>query len=381
MGGNHIGGDDSPSNRRLGTLVGGYVRRRLQRGVHPAFDALRSEENAASDSSHVGQWTEDDDSMEVCVVETHGSDTLSCEDERTDPLSDLTTEAMHEREQLHAAVIAYEKTTYGTTFHTDLNLSGTQTWEEVLIEVNNASEIYNSNSGVWNKIREGFHKFGENNKAFYAWLEILPSGSDWSSMLIGGLKLIVKVSARLSDLRREISNALTEIPLLLTCIHRVLRIFETSQELRQWGLELYISTLGIIHHIINWYKQKAIVKVAKAIFKQDSYGSKLSSLIEDLRDKSTRFDKSAQLSSFEMGKETNLVLKAHDLQSRNNQEVLIGRLDQIQLRATDNQRDFDSIKVQISDLTAAICESFLAANGRVDFKTHQSSWGDFSFFQ
>lgn len=121
------------------------------------------------------------------------------------------------------------------------------------------------------------------------------------------------------------------------------------------------------------------MKVAKAVLKQESYGSTLSALIEDLRDKSTRFDKSAQLSSFEMGKETNLMLRAHDTQSHNDQVMLVKRLDQIQLSSTDNQRDVDSIKAQISDLTEAICKSFLAANSRVDFKTHQSSWRDFTY--
>ncbi|OQE10024.1 hypothetical protein PENVUL_c005G05573 [Penicillium vulpinum] len=315
MGSNHTVKDDSPSNRGLGTLVGGYVRRRLHLGVPPTVDDPKSDESSSSSDnlSDVRKRTKEEVGKEVCVEETHGGEPLTCEDERKDPLNDLTSEAINERERLHTAVIAYEETTYGTTFHADLSLSGTQTWEEVLTEV----------------------------------------------------------SGRLADLRQEISNALTEIPLLLTCIHRVLKIFETSQELRQWGLELYISTLGIIHHIINWYKQKSMVKVAKAILKQESYGSKLSSLIQDLRDKSTRFDKSAQLSSYEMGKETNLVLKAHDIQSRNDQETLLRRLDQIQLKSTDNQRDVDSIKAQISNLTAAICENFLAANSRVDFKTQQ----------
>lgn len=100
---------------------------------------------------------------------------------------------MHERERFQIAVLAYERTTSGTKFQTDLSISRTHTWEEVLTEVNKASETYNSNSGIWNKIRKCFHEFGDNNKAFAGWLALLPSGSDWSSLLSGGLRLIIRV--------------------------------------------------------------------------------------------------------------------------------------------------------------------------------------------
>ncbi|KAJ5938687.1 hypothetical protein N7466_001821 [Penicillium verhagenii] len=334
-----------PSNHGLGTLVGGYMRRKIQRGVHPAFDAFRSEELALFTRVLV----------EVLTISRN----------------DLSVEATHERERFQAALVAYGKTIDGAKFRTDLIISDQHTWEDVLAEVNKASEVYNSDSRAWNKIRKGFHKFGDNNKAFDSWLGLLPSGSDWSSVLSGGLKLIVRASARLADMRQEILSALTEIPSLLTCINRVLKIFETSEELRQWALELYISTIGILHHIVNWYSQNSIVKAAKAVLKQESYGMKLSSLIQDLREKSTRFDKSAQISSFEMGKETNMILLAHDIQSRDDQEILVGRLDQIQLKTTDNQREVNLMKAQISNLTEAICRNFLAGNGRVDFKTRQ----------
>ncbi len=78
--------NDSSSNRRLGTLVGGYVRRRLHRGVHPAFDALRSEENAADDPSDVAQEIEKKDGTEVCIVGTHGVEPPGDESEIDDPL-------------------------------------------------------------------------------------------------------------------------------------------------------------------------------------------------------------------------------------------------------------------------------------------------------
>lgn len=201
-------GDGSPSSSGLGTLVGGYVRRRLHRGVHPAFDTLRNKESA-NDLSDVQPSTGEID--RVSCSDPHRDESLDSEDKSADPLyevfllfcvgkkiwlherTDLTTEAVQERERFQTAVTAYEKTTYGTTFQTDIDISRTQTWEELLSEVNKASEAYHSNSGAWNKIRKGFHKFGDNNKAFDAWLGLLPSGSDWSSMLIGGLRIIIRV--------------------------------------------------------------------------------------------------------------------------------------------------------------------------------------------
>ena len=56
-----------------------------------------------------------------------------------------------------------------------------------------ASEAYNDASGFWRKIRIGLRRFGKTNKAFGAWAGLLPSQSEYFSIICGGFKLILGV--------------------------------------------------------------------------------------------------------------------------------------------------------------------------------------------
>lgn len=97
--------------------------------------------------------------------------------------------------------------TAGSEFKTDVTSNSVHTWEEVLEEINRASESYNNVPGLWGKIRRGFRRFGKNNKAFTAWSTLLPSQLAYFSILCGGLKLIIRVCAKLLVIQ-ELANTL-----------------------------------------------------------------------------------------------------------------------------------------------------------------------------
>ena len=67
------------------------------------------------------------------------------------------------------------------------------TWKEVLEEVDVASSQYNDPSGFWGKIRKVFRRGGDNAGPASAWLALLPTQSEYFSVLCGGLKLIIGV--------------------------------------------------------------------------------------------------------------------------------------------------------------------------------------------
>ena len=92
---------------------------------------------------------------------------------------------------------AYEKTTKDSKYKTSIVSDGMHTWEEVLAEVHAASERYNDVPGFWGKIRKGLRSFGTNNQVFDAWSGLLPTQSQYLSVLCGGLKLIFSVRASL----------------------------------------------------------------------------------------------------------------------------------------------------------------------------------------
>lgn len=108
---------------------------------------------------------------------------------------ELYKDAASEKRLFKAAIETYERTAQDSKYKTGIVSDATHTWEEVLAEVNAASERYNDVSGFWGKIRKGFRSFGVNNQVFDAWAGLLPTQSQYLSILCGGLKLIFSVRA------------------------------------------------------------------------------------------------------------------------------------------------------------------------------------------
>lgn len=73
-----------------------------------------------------------------------------------------------------------------------------QNWEDVLHELEDASQQYNDPSGTWGKIRKAFRRSGDKAGPASAWLALMPTQSEYFSVLCGGLKLIIGVSAMAS---------------------------------------------------------------------------------------------------------------------------------------------------------------------------------------
>lgn len=144
-------------------------------------------------------------------------------------------------------------------FKTHINIHQSHTWDDVLKEVSKVEDKYKNEDvkGFWGSIRKGFRKFGENHKAFNAWIGLLPADSHYVSTLCGGLKLIVGAAARLQDLREEICSAIVEIPYRLSETKVVLQEFQKSEALQKCSLDLYVATLKVLGHILCWYSMKA----------------------------------------------------------------------------------------------------------------------------
>lgn len=88
---------------RLGSLVEGYIRRSLNRGMHPAFDFLRDKEASVVVP------------LESGILE--GSLNTELQVGATDRGKDkLYTDAFEERERFCQAMKDYEQTTVGTKF-------------------------------------------------------------------------------------------------------------------------------------------------------------------------------------------------------------------------------------------------------------------------
>lgn len=81
-------------------------------------------------------------------------------------------------------------------YKTNINPKDTHTMKDVWAIVDAAVEKYKVEDvkGFWGKIRKAFRKLGENNEVVDGWLGLLPTESNYLSVLCGGLKLILGVS-------------------------------------------------------------------------------------------------------------------------------------------------------------------------------------------
>ena len=114
---------------------------------------------------------------------------------------EIYRDADSEERLFKLAIEAYEEETKNSKYKTNIISDATYTWEDVLAEVNAASERYDEVSGFWGKIRKGLRGFGGNNQVFDAWAGLLPTQSNYFSVLCGGLKLIFSVRITLASVR------------------------------------------------------------------------------------------------------------------------------------------------------------------------------------
>ncbi|PGH30406.1 hypothetical protein GX50_06842 [[Emmonsia] crescens] len=380
MSDNTTGHEITHFRRRLGGLADLYMRKRLTRDSHPGLKAIRDDGEATSDMLLVpaSGGTTSDLSPVQQQNQKVANDQLESDDE-DDALQELYIDVEAEKKRFKAAMEAYESTTAGSKFQTDVTTKSVHTWEEVLKEVNKASDDYNDLSGFWGKIRKGLRSFGKNNKAFEAWASVLPSQSHYFSLLCGGFKLIFGAAARLHDLRNDISDALAEIPILISSTHKALGIFRRSNDLCRSSAALYSATIAALHHIVVWYKEKALKKFRRSIFKQDNYETKLGDLLKAIREEAGHFERVAQLCSYDAIMNTKQLIMDQGDESRRHQDIVLGYFDQsrnefhdfrddFMLAAGGVNREVKLISNEVSQLRRVLA-GFLSSNARMDFET------------
>ncbi|KAL8399856.1 hypothetical protein RB594_000324 [Gaeumannomyces avenae] len=244
------------------------------------------------------------------------------------------------------ALVKYQNATAGTKNPSALDLDSVHTWSEVLEAVEKASSEYNGSPGHWGKIRKALRRFGGTNSVFDAWSSVLPawssvlpSQSEYFSIICGGLKLICGAAARLRELRGEIADALEELPNLFSVTSQAIAIFDSPKELERCAVDLYVTTLEALEHIVGWFTQKAAKKAFSSLLKQDTYQQALSNKIDNIRKCSERFDKTARLCSYQSLASARHDIRAHEKLSRTQHDELLGIIRQ----AKDGLRNRDDL--------------------------------------
>ncbi|KAF2647326.1 hypothetical protein K491DRAFT_709242 [Lophiostoma macrostomum CBS 122681] len=331
------------SSRRLGGLVDTYLRKRLRHDIHPALTAVRDQSDATDVEAQRSIpeaviWRPQTDDIPAPVALNDEKDVeISLWTHLTSCSEEVYRDAKREMESLEEAMKAFEETTTESRFRTEV-----------------MNERFHTRGDV---LSDGLRSFGRNNKVFETWASLLPSDSEYVSVLCGGLKLIIRAAARLHDLRSEICDALAEISVLLKCTHIVVSIFERSKDLVQASSALYSAIIVAIHHIV---------------------ACDLEDLLKSVRRQADRFEQTVRLHSYERIVITSQMVQNQGIYQEENHKVLVRSLDEsgsdIRNFRSDShdatgilQSKLTRMEAQVSDMTQVLVR-FLSSNSRLDVR-------------
>ncbi|RAH59521.1 hypothetical protein BO85DRAFT_485994 [Aspergillus piperis CBS 112811] len=176
--------------------------------------------------------------------------------------------------------------------------------------------------GVWNQIRNAFRKLGDHENAINGWLGLLPSESNYLSVVCGGLKFILHAVARAKEVRNAIVGGLRDIPILLGGAQRVLAIYKTSEPLRACSDALYLAVLTALGQMLAYTQKHTLKKALGAIMRNSSFQMAMTQSIEDVRECKDKFNEEANICSMQMAIQIERSLQGIDKTATGTREML-----------------------------------------------------------
>ncbi|KAL9040168.1 MAG: hypothetical protein Q9180_002080 [Flavoplaca navasiana] len=183
--------------------------------------------------------------------------------------------------------------------HVIMDLHKEHTWEDVLSAQQNFLQDRDAQTGFRGSFRRRARGFADNSESFQSWLKLLPSGSQYLSILCGGLTLVFGAAHRMAEIRGNISDMFDGIPLRLSEVKQYLKIFEDLPELHQCSADLYVAMINTLDAIIQQYQKSSARRMGSALFKQNKSGDALQEKIKLVNHHASRLSRQADISSMQ----------------------------------------------------------------------------------
>ncbi|KAL8993105.1 MAG: hypothetical protein Q9169_006596 [Polycauliona sp. 2 TL-2023] len=168
-------------------------------------------------------------------------------------------------------------------YKSEIDLGATHDWDEVMTHVKKAREQYTGvgKEGIIKKIDKHLKGFQTAAPAIQAWLKLLPSTSVYGSVVCGGLTIILEAAVRLRQLRKEVVEALDQMPI---CIENAQILMRTHgyTHLDQQMVNLYSAIIEALHHILAWYERAAGMKYVSSFSKGPAYAQVMKKKMENV---------------------------------------------------------------------------------------------------
>ncbi|KAI0597041.1 hypothetical protein F4775DRAFT_584592 [Biscogniauxia sp. FL1348] len=166
-------------------------------------------------------------------------------------------------------------------YKTRFNLQDKHNWSEVIEEATIAEMKYKKKAGKespFGKVRGFFRSLQKKSAAVEGWLEMLPTQSEYGSLICGGCKMILRAAARMDEIREFIVKAMAAIPDEVEKAQLIIdynRDLDTSRRLYRSVSSLYHTVFGVLEHIITWYSRKSAARHLKSVLQQGTYEKEL----------------------------------------------------------------------------------------------------------
>ncbi|KAI7509194.1 hypothetical protein KC347_g5474 [Hortaea werneckii] len=180
----------------------------------------------------------------------------------------------------------------------DLRLSAHHQWDDVIGAIDVLSKTQAERKDFWSSLRNKLHWFGQNSSVFQQWSGLLPTQSNYFSVMCGGLKLIFTAAGRLQKIRDWIRDALLELPGLLYSTDKTLDAFDDEQ-LHICSRQLMGKAFESLHWIIRELTRSAMKKGIMAGLKQENYAKNLRDSLDDVKNLSEQFRRIADACAHE----------------------------------------------------------------------------------
>jgi hypothetical protein len=173
---------------------------------------------------------------------------------------------------------------------TKFNLRGKHTWSEVIMEADKAEKKYLKKAdkeSPYGRIRGFFRSLQRESPIIESWLYLLPTESNYGSLVCGGFKLILGAAARMDDIKEFIVKAMATIPDEVERAQLMIdynRDMDTGQRLYLRVSSLYRTVFGVLEHIIQWYSQRSATRHFKAILQQNTYERELEDRVTEFKE-------------------------------------------------------------------------------------------------
>ncbi|KAI3336581.1 hypothetical protein HD806DRAFT_542439 [Xylariaceae sp. AK1471] len=173
---------------------------------------------------------------------------------------------------------------------TKFNLHGKHTWSEVIVEADKAEKKYLKKAdkeSPYGRVRGFFRSLQRESPVIESWLCLLPTESNYGSLVCGGFKMILGAAARMDEIKEFIVKAMAAIPDEVERAQLMIdynQDVDTGQRLYRRVSSLYRTVFRVLEHIIHWYRQRSITRHFKAVLQQSAYERELEDRVNEFKE-------------------------------------------------------------------------------------------------